>query len=115
MLNDREKQFIAYWEENRLKEKKLLKQLMVGIPVGLLFATPVLISVFSSRFWYKRADAVAISQVNPVVLIIAVLAITAFVAIFHKRHQWEMREQQYLELKGREREEDAATKTPDLS
>lgn len=110
MLNEREKQFIVYWEQNRLKEKKLMKQLMVGIPVGLLFATPVLVSVFSSRLWFKRADAVAISQVNPVVLIIAILAITGFVAIFYKRHQWEMREQQYLELKGREGEEESSNK-----
>jgi len=106
MLNDREKQFIAYWEQNREKEKKVLKQLILGIPIGLIFATPVLISVFSSRLWFKRADSVAISQVNPVVLIVAILAIAGFVAIFYKRHQWEMREQQYLELKAREQQEE---------
>ena len=106
MLNEREKQFIAYWEQNREKEKKVLKQFILGIPIGLIFATPVLISVFSSRLWYKRADSVAISQVNPVVLIVAILAITGFVAIFYKRHQWEMREQQYLELKAKERQEE---------
>lgn len=106
MLNEREKQFIAYWEQNRGKEKKVMKQFTVGIPIGLLFATPILVSVFSSRLWYKRADSVAISQVNPIVLIIAVLAIAGFVAIFYKKHQWEMREQQYLELKARERQEE---------
>ena len=35
---------------------------------------------------------------NKFKLIIAFLLITAFVAIFSKHHQWEMREQHYREL-----------------
>jgi hypothetical protein len=45
------------------------------------------------------------SSSSPVVLIIAVVCIAVFVAVFYKRHQWEQREQQYLELKAKEEKE----------
>jgi hypothetical protein len=101
MMSEQEKNFVEYWEANRLKEKKLLKQLLIGLPIGILFGLPVLIVLFSGKFWYKRADMVANSQLNPVVLLAAVILIVIFVAIFYKRQQWEMKEQQYLEIKAR--------------
>lgn len=105
MMEEKEIQFIKYWEANRLHEKKIRTQLLVGIPVGLLFALPIFIIVFSSRFWYKRADMVVNSSLSPWTLIIAVFIIVVFVAVFHKRHQWEMKEQQYQELKAKERQQ----------
>ena len=102
MLTKPESQFIQYWEANRLREKKVIKQLLVGLPIGLLFAIPVLIIMLSGKLWYKRADAVANSQSSPVILIIAVICIAVFVGVFYKRHQWDMREQHYLELKAKE-------------
>lgn len=108
MINEQEKAFLQYWETNRVKEKKILKQLLIGLPIGLLFGLPVIIILFSGKFWYKRADMVANSKLDPVILVIAVLLIVIFVAIFYKRHQWEMKEQQYLEIKaksGNERSE----------
>ena len=97
MLTQQEKDFIIYWEQNRQKQKKTFRQLLVGVPIGFLFAIPILINFFSG--WYKRADMVAnTNDFNPLVLIIALLLIIAFVAIFSKHHQWEMREQRYREL-----------------
>jgi membrane protein YdbS with pleckstrin-like domain len=105
MLNEREREFIKYWEANRLKEKKFNKQLLVGLPIGLLFAIPVLILLFSGKFWYQRASMEANSQSSPLVLMIAIICIAVFVGVFYKRHQWEMKEQQYLEFKAKEQEE----------
>jgi membrane protein YdbS with pleckstrin-like domain len=105
MLTDSEKRFLEYWEANRLREKKVNKQLLLGLPIGLLFAIPVLILLFSGKFWYQRANMEANSQSSPVVLIIAIICIAVFVAVFYKRHQWDMKEQQYLELKAKEQEE----------
>jgi hypothetical protein len=102
MLNEQEKMFVKYWEANRLKEKRIIKQLLIGLPVGVLFGLPVILILFSGKFWYKRADMVATTHLNPLVLIIAVVMIIVFVAIFYKRHQWDMKEQQYLEFKARE-------------
>ena len=105
MLTDTEKRFIEYWEANRLREKKVNKQLLLGLPIGLLFAIPVLILLFSGKFWYQRASMEANSQTSPVILMIAIICIAVFVAVFYKRHQWDMKEQQYLELKAKEQEE----------
>ncbi|MBC7826848.1 MAG: hypothetical protein H7122_03810 [Chitinophagaceae bacterium] len=106
MLSEQEKMFIDYWEANRLKEKKIMKQLLIGLPVGALFGLPVIFMLFSGRFWYKRADMEANSHLNPLVLLTAVVMIIIFVAIFYKRHQWDMKEQQYLEIKAKEKSEE---------
>jgi hypothetical protein len=95
-LSDQEKQYIEYWEKNRLREKKLLNQLLIGLPLGILFGAPVLINLFTG--WYKRADMEVSTRLNPIVLIVAILLIIAFVAIFSRRHKWEMKEQQYREF-----------------
>ena len=108
MLTEREKQFILYWEANRDREKKTVKQLLIGLPVGLLFAIPIFLSVFSGQLWYKRAQMVANSMMSPVIMIIAVICIAVFVGVFYKRHQWEMRDQQYQELKVKEEAENRA-------
>ncbi len=53
------------------------------------------------KFWYKRADAVGISQFNPMVLVIAVFLIAIFVAIVSRKFRWERLEQQYREIKAK--------------
>ena len=102
MISEQEKMFLRYWEANRLKEKRITKQLLIGLPVGMLFGLPIIFMLFSGKFWYKRADMEANSHLNPLVLIVAVIIIIVFVAVFYKRHQWEMKEQQYLEIKARQ-------------
>ena len=95
-LSEAEKEYIDYWERNRLREKKLLNQLLIGLPLGIVFAAPVLLNLFGG--WYKRAGMQANAQMNPMVLLIAMLMIVVFVAIFSRKHKWEMKEQQYREF-----------------
>ncbi|HYC29428.1 MAG TPA: hypothetical protein VEB42_11435, partial [Chitinophagaceae bacterium] len=45
-----------------------------------------------------RADMEANTQMNPVVLLLAMLLIIVFIAIFSRKHKWEMKEQQYREF-----------------
>ncbi|HXB09823.1 MAG TPA: hypothetical protein VNW04_22020 [Puia sp.] len=100
MLTQREKDFIQYWEANRLRRKKIVRQFLIGIPIGLLFAIPITINFASG--WDKRAQMEANSQdFNPLVLLIALLSIVGFTAIFYQRHQWEQYEQRYHELLSR--------------
>ena len=97
MLTKEEEAFLRYWETNRTRQKKLFRQFLVGIPVGLLFVIPIVIN-FSSG-WYKRADMEANSQdFNPIVLFVALLLIVGFTAIFWQRHKWDQYEQRYREL-----------------
>lgn len=112
-MTERELQFIEYWEANRLREKKWQYQLMVGIPIGLLFSLPIIIIVFTGRYWYVRADMEANASLSPTLLIICVVIIAIFVAIFYKRHQWDMKEQQYKELKAKQERDNKERDAPD--
>ena len=107
MRTKEEKDFIQYWEQNRARQKKIVKQFLLGIPIGMAFAIPILANFLSG--WYKRADMVAnTGDFNPLVLMIALLLIIGFIAVFSKRHQWDMKEQHYRELLER-KEEDKTT------
>ncbi|HEX4849373.1 MAG TPA: hypothetical protein VFV08_01140 [Puia sp.] len=89
---------------NREKEKKTFRQFLLGIPAGLLLVIPIVINLSSG--WYKRAGMMMNSgEINPGILIIAMLIIIGFVAIFTRRHRWELNEQKYQELKAREMDE----------
>lgn len=97
MLTKNEERFIEYWKNNRDREKKLFRQLLFGLPLGLLIGGGIIISVVTDK-WYERADMVANTQMNPNVLIIAVLAIAIFTGLFYKKFKWDQNEQLYKEL-----------------
>jgi sterol desaturase/sphingolipid hydroxylase (fatty acid hydroxylase superfamily) len=106
MLTPEEKVFIQYWEQNRTRQKKIFRQFLIGIPIGLLFAIPIVINF--SAGWDKRADMEANSNhFNPMVLLIALLLIVAFTAIFYRQHRWDQYEQRYLELLARQTDPEA--------
>jgi hypothetical protein len=105
MLTDDEKRFLAFWEKNRERHGRLSYQLLSGLPLGALFSLPILVNFILGRFWYKRADAVGISQFNPMVLVFAILLISVFIAVFNKKFKWDQNEQKFLELKSREARE----------
>jgi hypothetical protein len=97
MLSKEENAFIGYWEKNRLRRKKTMRQFLLGIPAGLLIVVPIVINFGSG--WYRRANMEANSDdFNPMVLIVALLLIVGFTAIFWQRHQWDQLEQRYREL-----------------
>lgn len=96
MLTKEEENFLLYWEKNRNRDKKFMRQLLVGLPVGLLLSGAILLSLDAD--WYKRANMIASTSLNPYVLLLAIVSITVFVSVFYKKHQWDMREQRYREL-----------------
>ncbi|MEP6465834.1 MAG: hypothetical protein ABJB05_05995 [Parafilimonas sp.] len=112
MLSEKEKAFIEYWEQNRLKEKSILKQFFPGLPIGLAMGVAILIVLYSG--WYERANMVENSESNPIVLFVAIAGIVAFTGFFYKKFRWEMNEQAYRELKLRkERSEKNAVANTD--
>jgi uncharacterized membrane protein len=97
MLTTEEKDFIEYWERNRVKQKRLVKQFLIGLPLGVLFATLIFVNFLSG--WYKRADMIINSQGSLIlVVLVAVILIVIFVSIFSVRHKWDINEQRYREL-----------------
>jgi len=96
MLSKHDEDFLQYWEKSRDKEKKIMYRLFISLPLGLLISGGILFSLDLN--WYQRANMVANSQTNPIVLLIAVVAIAVFTAIFYKKFKWDMNEQHYKEL-----------------
>ena len=96
MLTQEEERFVEYWKNHRLGEKKTMRQLVIGLPVGLTFGVGIL-AAFTSG-WYQRAQMVAYGNSSPYVFLVAVIAIVGFIAIFSKKHKWDINEQRYLEL-----------------
>ena len=97
MLTSEEIKFIEYWELNRSKQKRLVKQLFIGLPLGVLFAAMIFINFFSG--WYKRADMIINSQSSVIpVILVAIVLIVIFVSVFSVRHRWDINEQRYREL-----------------
>jgi len=104
MLTEEEEKFVEYWQYHRLKKRKVLKQLSVGLPLGVVIAAAIFINFFSG--WDKRAQMVI--NANPsliLVLIIACLIIVVFITIFSVRHNWDLNEQRYRELLARRDQE----------
>ena len=54
VLTPEEEKFIEYWEHNRLKKRKITKQLSIGLPIGVLLVAGIFASVFAG--WDKHAE-----------------------------------------------------------
>jgi ATP/ADP translocase len=92
-----EKKFVAYWEEQRVNKKRFLRRLSIGLPVGALLATAILINFLSG--WYKRADAALNSDSSVIiVVVVAMIGIVIFITIFSAHHKWDRNEAFYQEL-----------------
>ena len=97
MLNEEEKGFLEYWQQNRLRKKRLLWQMAAGLPLGSLFAVGIFVNYFSG--WHKRAAMESsVDSSNIIVILIALLLTIIFIVVFSSRHRWEMNEQRYKEL-----------------
>jgi hypothetical protein len=103
MLTNEESKFIQYWEANRLRQKRFLWQLGVGLPVGAFFVANIVVSVISG--WHKQAVTDLQSEAQTkyggsliLVIVIALLIIVVFTAVFSAKHKWDMHEQRYREL-----------------
>ena len=97
MLSKQEEEFIRYWEENRSRKKKFLRQFSIGLPLSVLIVVVLFFNIFSG--WYERADMVLRSNSSLIIVVlIAALGIAVFMTIFSSRHKWDQNEQRYKEL-----------------
>jgi uncharacterized membrane protein YhaH (DUF805 family) len=104
MYTEEEKQFMEYWEANRLRRKRFWKQLAIGLPLGVVLVMSIFLSFLSG--WHSQADVELRSQARSrpdsasiiLVLVVAALIIVVFTAVFSAKHRWDMYEQRYKEL-----------------
>jgi len=104
MLTTEEEGFLAYWEKKRQSKKKLAWSLAAGLPMGVIIAIAVFVNYFSG--WYKRATMeINVDASGVLVVLIALILIVIFIAVFSARHKWEMNEQYYKELLNKKNKE----------
>jgi protein-S-isoprenylcysteine O-methyltransferase Ste14 len=99
MLSEKEKAFIAWWQENRSKKRKGLRQYYFAMPLGAVVVIGTFLNFFSG--WYKRADMQLKTEISPsliITLFVAGILIIVFFAIFTVKHRWDVNEQYYREL-----------------
>lgn len=110
MLTNDEERFLQHWEKNRNLEKKTFRQLIIGLPIGLLFGVGIL-AIFSTG-WYERAHMTAYANSSPYIFLVAIFIIIGFIAIFTKKHKWDMNEQRYIELQQKQKKAANAADEP---
>jgi H+/gluconate symporter-like permease len=105
MLTEEEEAFLIYWKNNRDKQRRTFRQFLLGIPLALLFVIPIALNFFSG--WYKRATMIQnTSEFSPGILLLALVLIVVFVAIFSRKFKWEQYEQRYVELLSKKRKQE---------
>ncbi len=112
MITAKERQFIAYWEQEREWRSKFSNKLLSGLPMAMLFGIPIILSIVVVYFyfpeWYTK-----ISNTSPgmfITVVIAVLIAILFFSYFRMHYKWEMNEQLYQELKNKENKLPSADK-----
>jgi membrane protein YdbS with pleckstrin-like domain len=101
MLTEEENGFIGYWENNRLRKKKVWRQLSIGLPLAVVLVIAIFANLFSG--WDKRAEMEMNKEQSSLILVLlaAALLIVTFIVIFSARHRWDLNEQRYKELLNR--------------
>lgn len=92
-------QFAAYWQKNSSREKSSSRAFMFGLSSGFAIGVAVLIVLYSG--WYTRATMEANSKLSAIVLLLAILIISVFIALMYRRFKWEMQEQRFMEIMAR--------------
>jgi hypothetical protein len=96
-MSPENEQFLTWWEKNREKERTSIRPFMIGLSSGFAIGAGVILSLEFG--WFTRANMVANTMMSYLVLLLAILLISFFMAFFYRKFKWEMQEQRYLELR----------------
>ena len=104
MMTKEEQSFISYWSQERLRKKKFLRKLSIGLPLAVIISVAVLINIFSG--WYQKADMeLRSNSYLMIVILVAIIGIVVFITIFSAHHRWDRNESMYQDLMQREKGE----------
>ena len=105
MLTDDENRFLEYWTLNRKKSRNIFNGLAYGLPLGLLMTFTLVLNLASG--WHKRATMLFNADPSLIlVLLIAIIGIIVFIAVYSVKHKWDMNEQRYRELMAKKNSKD---------
>jgi pilus assembly protein TadC len=97
MLTPEEEKFFVYWQAQRQHKKNFLRKFSIGLPLFAVLAIVFVANLVSG--WYGKADKELRQHSSLVIVIlVALLGIGVFMAIFSARHRWEQNESDYQSL-----------------
>lgn len=100
MLDDYESLFISTWENKRIDYKKSFSQYLKGISRGLALSSAILLMI--TLGWYHRANMVALSKLNVIVVFAFIVGLCVFMGWLYRNYHFEISEQKYKELKAKQ-------------
>lgn len=101
LLSDKEKAFLDYWQQNRAKKGRISYQFLHSLPLGIIFALPIL------AFFLLEAqrDRALITPADLILICIGIFLIAVFYGFFRSKFDWEKSEDLYQAiLKKQQRE-----------
>ena len=96
MLTNEEKGFIAYWEQNRNRKKRVWRQLSVGLPLGVALGGGILVNIYSG--WNPAGSVLGHNGGLFLTVLAGIILTVIFIVIFSAWHRWDMNEQHYREV-----------------
>lgn len=108
MLTEEEKRFLSYWGAERQKRSKWSFQLTRNLPRGLIFSSPIALFFFIEAPRHRDL----ISRTDLILIMIAVVLIAAFYAIFRGLTQWDKYESHYIILNMKKDREESGHPDP---
>lgn len=102
MLKKEEDEFFERWTTQRLVYKNAARPFFIGLSAGISIGIAILLSIYLG--WYQRANIELNSNMNPFVFLIAIIAISIFMAYIYRNYQWEKNEQRYLSILARKKQ-----------
>jgi amino acid permease len=110
MLTTKELEFIEYWEAHREGQNSFVSKLFRGFPMALMFGLPIILFILAVYIWFPAwyTKISGTSQGSFITIVIAVFISIIFFSYFRMHFKWEMNEQLYMELKYKQKKEDAA-------
>jgi hypothetical protein len=103
-LTDEERQFIAFWEKERSRRRKWIYPLLHNLPMGLLFGFPIALFFLLEAPRHRSL----ISHADLILIMICVILIAVFYALFRGYTRWDQYESHYKILKMKDDQQGAA-------
>lgn len=99
-LNEEEKKFISFWEREKDRRKKWSYLLVHNLRMGILFGAPIALFFMLEAPRHRSL----ITHTDLVLIMICIVLIIAFYAVFRGYSKWDQSNAHYEILKMRERE-----------
>ncbi len=101
---------MLYWESHREDHSRFVSKLLRGLPMAVMFGLPIILFILSVYLWFPDwyTKISATTSGSFMTIVVAVLICIIFFSYFRMHFKWEMNEQLYLELKQKQRRQQAA-------